>query len=98
MAQMLLKKDATVTICHSKTSNLPAIIATADILVSAVGVPNIVKGSWLKPGVVVIDVGINTITDTSKKAGYRFVGDVEFESARLVAKAISPVPGGVGPM
>ncbi|KAI8808546.1 tetrahydrofolate dehydrogenase/cyclohydrolase [Cladochytrium replicatum] len=97
VALLLRRGDATVTICHSKTANLPEIIGTADILVAATGHPNFVQSSWLKPGVVVIDVG-TTPSRTTKKAGVRWVGDVDFEGVKGVARAITPVPGGVGPM
>ncbi|KAI0302037.1 C-1-tetrahydrofolate synthase [Russula brevipes] len=95
---MLRSKDATVTQCHSKTRNLPEIVKTADILVSAIGKPEFVQGSWIKPGAVVIDVGTNYIPDPTKKSGQRLVGDVDFASASRVASHITPVPGGVGPM
>jgi len=99
MASLLLKANATVTITHSRTDDLPGVCRNADILVSAVGRPNMVKGDWLKPGAVVIDVGINRIEvteDGEKKT--KLTGDVDFEEASEVAKAITPVPGGVGPM
>jgi 5,10-methylene-tetrahydrofolate dehydrogenase/methenyl tetrahydrofolate cyclohydrolase len=95
---MLIKADATVTVCHSRTQNVPAIIRQADVVIAAIGKPEFVKGDWLKPGAVVIDVGTNQINDPSDQRGYRFVGDVEFESAKEVAGAITKVPGGVGPM
>ncbi|KAJ3402774.1 tetrahydrofolate synthase [Chytridiales sp. JEL 0842] len=95
---LLNSADATVTLCHSRTKDLEKIVKTADILVTAIGKPELVKGSWLKPGVVVIDVGMNAIPDATKKSGVRFVGDVEFATAATVASAITPVPGGVGPM
>lgn len=130
VAAMLRNRDATVTQCHSKTKNLPDIVRLrlilstrlltipqvkeADILVAAIGKPEFVQGSWLKPGVIVIDVGTNYITGTSihtdtpsktdrppdptKKSGQRLVGDVEFLSASQTASHITPVPGGVGPM
>lgn len=96
VSQLLLSRDATVTICHSKTKNLKEILRNADIIVAAIGKPEFVKGEWIKPGAVVIDVGINAVDDSTKKAGYRLVGDVEFSEAVKVAKAITPVPGGVG--
>ena len=96
-ALMLMRRNATVTICHSKTSDLPAIVREADIVVSAVGKPLFVRGSWLKPSCVVIDVGITDWPDPSKKAGYRLVGDVHFEEARAVASHITPVPGELVP-
>jgi len=97
---LLMHADATVTVCHSKTplEDMIALCRTADILICAVGKPEMVKGSWIKPGATVIDVGTNSITDTTKKLGYRLVGDVAFEEAKQVAGAITPVPGGVGPM
>ncbi len=117
VASLLQAADATVTICHSKTVNLEKVIGLADVVVAAVGQANLVKGSWLKPGAVVIDVGTNALPDSSKKAGYRWVGDVgksmkseeskyekitlhiiDFETALPVASAITPVPGGVGPL
>merc|ERR1719235_1091208 len=90
--------DATVTVCHSRTKNMEQKVASADIVVAAIGKANFVKGSWLKPGCVVIDVGINSVDDATKKAGYRLVGDVDFAEAKAVASKITPVPGGVGPM
>jgi len=91
VALMLLEKHATVTVCHSRTADLPSVVRRADVVVVAVGRPEMVTGEWLKPGAVVIDVGINR---TEKG----LVGDVDFESASQVASAITPVPGGVGPM
>ena len=99
MASLLLQSNATVTICHSRTKDLPAVARNADILVAAVGRPRMVKGDWIKPGAVVIDVGINRIeveVDGEKKN--KLVGDVDFDEAVKVAGAITPVPGGVGPM
>jgi len=99
MASLLLKANATITICHSRTNDLPAVARAADILVAAVGRPKMVKGDWIKPGAVVIDVGINRIeveVDGEKKN--RLVGDVDFDEAVEIAGAITPVPGGVGPM
>jgi len=98
VSYLLRNADATVTVCHSKTQNLPSIIKQADILVAAIGQPQFVKGEWLKPGAVVIDVGTNYIPDESKKSGQRLVGDVEYDAAVEVASHITPVPGGVGPM
>jgi methylenetetrahydrofolate dehydrogenase (NADP+)/methenyltetrahydrofolate cyclohydrolase/formyltetrahydrofolate synthetase len=98
VAAMLRNRDATVTQCHSRTKNLADIVKTADILVAAIGKAEFVQGDWLKPGAVVIDVGINYVPDSSKKSGQRLVGDVHFESAAKVASHITPVPGGVGPM
>ncbi|XP_073842501.1 pug C-1-tetrahydrofolate synthase, cytoplasmic isoform X1 [Musca autumnalis] len=97
-AELLKWHNATVTVCHSKTKNIENICRTADILVVGIGVPEMVKGSWIKPGAVVIDCGINVKPDPSRKSGTRLVGDVDFEEAKLVASAITPVPGGVGPM
>lgn len=95
---LLVGANATVTICHSRTKDLPAIIREADILVAAVGIPEYVRGDWIKPGAIVIDVGVNRVEDDSRKSGYRLVGDVNFDEAVEVAGAITPVPGGVGPM
>ena len=95
---LLLKANATVTICHSHTKNLIEKIREADILIAAIGQPEMVKADWVKPGGIVIDVGINRIEDNSQKRGYRLVGDVAFEEVKEVASAITPVPGGVGPM
>jgi 5,10-methylene-tetrahydrofolate dehydrogenase/methenyl tetrahydrofolate cyclohydrolase len=98
MAMLLQKADATVTICHSRTKDLTAHLKQADIVVAAIGWAEMIKGDMLKPGAAVIDVGINRVDDASRERGYRLVGDVEFESAKEVAGAITPVPGGVGPM
>ena len=98
VSALLRNADATVTVCHSRTQNLEHHIKQADVLVAAIGKPNFVKGEWVKPGAVVIDVGTNYIPDESKKSGQRLVGDVDFESAADVASKITPVPGGVGPM
>ncbi|KAJ6220440.1 hypothetical protein RDWZM_006252 [Blomia tropicalis] len=98
MAQLLLWHDATVTICHSKTKNLAEICRNADILVVAIGQPLYIKKDWIKPGAVVIDCGINSISDPTKKSGQRLVGDIQFDEAKEVAGYITPVPGGVGPM
>ncbi|TMV86310.1 bifunctional methylenetetrahydrofolate dehydrogenase/methenyltetrahydrofolate cyclohydrolase FolD [Thioclava sp. BHET1] len=95
MAQLLLGDSCTVTIAHSRTKDLPAVCREADILVAAVGRPEMVTGDWVKPGAVVIDVGINRIERDGKT---KLVGDVDFDSAGAVAGAITPVPGGVGPM
>jgi methylenetetrahydrofolate dehydrogenase (NADP+) / methenyltetrahydrofolate cyclohydrolase len=95
---LLVREDATVTICHSKTHNIPSLIREADILIAAVGKPEMVRGDWIKPGAIVIDVGVNRVDDDTKKRGYRLVGDVNFEEAVKVASAITPVPGGVGPL
>jgi methylenetetrahydrofolate dehydrogenase (NADP+)/methenyltetrahydrofolate cyclohydrolase len=96
MAALLLKESCTVTIAHSKTQDLPALLKTADIVVAAVGRPQMIKGEWLKQGCVVIDVGINRVTLPEGKT--KLVGDVDFDSCQGVASAITPVPGGVGPM
>jgi 5,10-methylene-tetrahydrofolate dehydrogenase/methenyl tetrahydrofolate cyclohydrolase len=97
-ALLLVKEDATVTICHSRTKDLAAVCREADILIAAIGKTEMVKGDWIKPGAYVIDVGINRKEDATKKSGYRLVGDVAYDEAVEVAGAISPVPGGVGPM
>jgi methylenetetrahydrofolate dehydrogenase (NADP+)/methenyltetrahydrofolate cyclohydrolase len=96
MAQLLLGDSCTVTIAHSRTRDLPAVCRRADILVAAVGRPEMVKGDWVKPGATVIDVGINRVPGEGGKT--RLVGDVDYASAAAVAGAITPVPGGVGPM
>ena len=99
MANLLLAANATVTVAHSRTKDLPALARTADILVAAVGRPQMVKGDWIKPGATVIDVGINRIDAPEKGEGKtRLVGDVDYADAAKVAGAITPVPGGVGPM
>jgi len=102
VAQLLMRKgrggDATVTVCHSRSRNLPEIVRQADIVVAAIGQPQFVQGDWIKPGATVIDVGVNRIADASKKSGTRLVGDVDFDAAAAHAGAITPVPGGVGPM
>lgn len=98
VALLLVRADATVTICHSRSKDLPAIVREADVLVAAVGRAEMVRGDWVKPGAVVIDVGINRVEDASKKSGYRLVGDVAFDEVKEVASHITPVPGGVGPM
>ena len=98
VSYLLKHANATVTICHSKTADTQAYLKEADVVVAAIGNPFFVKGEWLKPGAVVIDVGTNHVPDESKKSGQRLVGDVDFESASKVASKITPVPGGVGPM
>ena len=100
MALLLVSKksNATVTICHSRSKDLPAICRRADILIAAVGRPEMVKADWVKPGAVVIDVGINRIEDATKKSGYRLTGDVAYQEVAPLCAAITPVPGGVGPM
>lgn len=90
--------NATVTICHSATANLPAITRQADVLIAAIGRAEFVTAAMVKPGAVVIDVGINRMPDTSRKTGYRLVGDVQFETVAPLCSRITPVPGGVGPM
>lgn len=96
MAALLLKANATVTVAHSRSENLPALCREADIVIAAVGKPNMVKAAWVKPGAVVLDVGINRIEDGDNKR--RLVGDVDFAAVKEVAAAITPVPGGIGPM
>jgi methylenetetrahydrofolate dehydrogenase (NADP+)/methenyltetrahydrofolate cyclohydrolase len=93
-----VKENATVTICHSRTKNLAEICRNADILIAAIGRPEMVRGDWIKPGAYVIDVGVNRVEDATRKRGYRLVGDVAFDEAMEVAGAVTPVPGGVGPM
>ena len=95
MAQLLVDRNCTVTIAHSQTRDLKSVVARADIVVAAVGRPEMIRGDWLKPGATVIDVGINRVEDAQ---GRRLVGDVAFAEAAAVAGAITPVPGGVGPM
>ncbi len=95
---LLLRRNATVTVCHSRTRDLPAVTREADVLIAAVGRPAMVRGDWVKPGAVVIDVGVNRVEDPTAKKGYRLVGDVAFDEVKEVAAAITPVPGGVGPM
>jgi 5,10-methylene-tetrahydrofolate dehydrogenase/methenyl tetrahydrofolate cyclohydrolase len=97
-ALLLIGKNATVTVCHSRTKDLPGVVRQADILIAAIGKTQMVRGDWIKPGAAVIDVGINSIPDATKKSGHRLVGDVCFEEAKEVAGFITPVPGGVGPM
>lgn len=102
MANLLIHKgalgDATLTVAHSRTPDLAAVVREADIVVAAIGKPEFVKGSWLKPGAVVVDVGINRVEDATLPKGYKVVGDVEFATAKEVASAITPVPGCVGLM
>lgn len=101
-ALLFLKKgipgNATVTVCHSRTQNLPSITKQADILIAAIGCPHFITHNMVKPGACIIDVGINRIPDTSKKSGYRLVGDVDFDNVAPLCNKITPVPGGVGPM
>jgi len=102
MAALLLQDgpggNATVTVCHSRTRDMKSVTRLADILIVAIGKPEFVTGEMIKPGAVVIDVGVNRVPDPTTKKGYRLVGDVQFADARQVAGAITPVPGGVGPM
>jgi methylenetetrahydrofolate dehydrogenase (NADP+)/methenyltetrahydrofolate cyclohydrolase len=102
MAALLLQKgpfaDATVTVCHSKTPDLADHVRRADIIIAAIGKANFVSAAMVKPGAVVIDVGVNRVEDASKKSGFRLVGDVDFAAVRPLASYITPVPGGVGPM
>jgi len=102
VAMLLVQKNdranATVTLAHSRTKDLPDIVRRADIVIAAIGSPRFIKADWLKPGAVVIDVGSNRVEDSTRERGWRMVGDVDFEAALEVASAITPVPGGVGPM
>lgn len=97
MSALMLNKNCTVTVCHSKTQNISSFTQQADILIAAVGIPNYVKAEMVKPGAVVIDVGITRVNNNSEK-GYQLVGDVDFEQVSKIAGYITPVPGGVGPM
>jgi len=97
-AMLLIHRNATVTVCHSRTRDLPAVCRQADILIAAVGRPEMVRGDWVKPGAYVIDVGSNKVDDPTSEKGYRWVGDVAFDEVKEVAGAITPAPGGVGPM
>ena len=99
MAALLLQRHATVTMCHSRTRDLPGVVRNADIVIAAVGRANMIKGDWLKPGAVVIDVGINRVeTEIDGKVTAKLTGDVDYDEAVEVAGAVTPVPGGVGPM
>eukprot|EP00936_MAST-01D_sp_MAST-1D-sp1_P002846 g2846.t1 len=98
MALMAIHRNATVTVCHSHTTNLAAKCAEADVLIAAIGQPEMVRKEWIKPGATVIDVGVNFVPDTSTKSGMRMCGDVHYKEATEVAAHITPVPGGVGPM
>jgi 5,10-methylene-tetrahydrofolate dehydrogenase/methenyl tetrahydrofolate cyclohydrolase len=98
VALLLVRRNATVTICHSRTIDLPGVVRRADVLVAAVGRSEMVRGDWVKPGAVVIDVGVNRIEDPTHPKGSRLVGDVCYDEVKEVAGAITPVPGGVGPM
>lgn len=97
-ALLLVSRNATVTVCHSRTKNLAEVVRQADILIAAIGKTEMVRGDWIKPGAAVIDVGMNQKPDATKKKGYRLVGDVNFDEAQEVAGFITPVPRGVGPM
>jgi methylenetetrahydrofolate dehydrogenase (NADP+)/methenyltetrahydrofolate cyclohydrolase len=97
-ALLLIAKNATVTVCHSRTKDIAGMIRGADILIAAIGKTEFVRGDWIKLGAAIIDVGINSIPDATKKSGQRLVGDVNFTEAKEVAGFITPVPGGVGPM
>jgi 5,10-methylene-tetrahydrofolate dehydrogenase/methenyl tetrahydrofolate cyclohydrolase len=97
-ALLLISKNATVTVCHSRTRDLAGVVRQADILIAAIGKTEMVRGDWIKPGAAIIDVGINSVPDATKKSGHRLVGDVKFDEAKEVAGFITPVPGGVGPM
>jgi len=98
VSMLLLHRNATITVCHSRTNDLPAVCRKADILIAAVGRPKMVTAEWVKPGAAVIDVGINRVDDATAKRGYRLVGDVDFDDVSQVAGYLTPVPGGVGPM
>jgi methylenetetrahydrofolate dehydrogenase (NADP+)/methenyltetrahydrofolate cyclohydrolase len=98
MAQLLVGESCTVTVAHSKTRDLPGVCRRADILVAAIGKPEMIRGDWIKPGAIVIDVGINRVADPTAEGRTKLVGDVAFAEAGAVAAAITPVPGGVGPM
>ncbi len=98
VALLLVRANTTVTICHSRTKDLADVVRSGDVVVAAIGKPGFVRGDWLKPGAVVIDVGINHVDDPTAEKGYRLTGDVAFDEAMQVASAITPVPGGVGPM
>jgi methylenetetrahydrofolate dehydrogenase (NADP+)/methenyltetrahydrofolate cyclohydrolase len=102
LANILMQKapgaNATVTVCHTGTPDLAAVTRQADILVAAMGRPRAITADMVRPGAVVIDVGINRVDDPTRRTGYRLVGDVDFEAVAAVAGAITPVPGGVGPM
>jgi methylenetetrahydrofolate dehydrogenase (NADP+)/methenyltetrahydrofolate cyclohydrolase len=102
VAAILMQKkkgaNATVTVCHSRTKDLPSVTRQGDIVIAAMGVPQFIKADMVKDGAVVIDVGVNRVDDSSAKKGYRLVGDVDFEAVKEKASAITPVPGGVGPM
>lgn len=98
VAMMLMQRDATVTICHSKTVDMKEIVQKADIVIAAMGKPEMITAEWIKPGATVIDVGITSVDDPDAKRGYRLVGDCDFNAVKSVAGAATPVPNGVGPM
>jgi methylenetetrahydrofolate dehydrogenase (NADP+)/methenyltetrahydrofolate cyclohydrolase len=102
MANLLIQQgpggDATVTVCHSRTRDLPSVTRSADILIAAIGKAEFVTADMVRPGAVVIDVGINRVDDSTRPRGYRLVGDVAYQPVSQIASAITPVPGGVGPM
>jgi len=98
LSLLLHHANGTVTMCHSHTDDIGAVCREADILCAAIGKPNYVKKDWVKPGAVIVDVGINLIEDATRKSGKRLVGDVDFSDCYDVASKITPVPGGVGPM
>jgi 5,10-methylene-tetrahydrofolate dehydrogenase/methenyl tetrahydrofolate cyclohydrolase len=98
VAMLLLHRNATLTVCHSRTKDLPGVVREADILIAAVGRAEMVRADWVKPGAVVIDVGVNAVDDPTREKGYRLTGDVAFDEVKEVASMITPVPGGVGPM
>ena len=98
MSALMLQKNCTVTVCHSKTQDLSSFTRNADIVIAALGIPEFLRGDMIKPGAVVIDVGITRVADNTKKSGYALKGDVAFEECAAKASWITPVPGGVGPM
>jgi len=98
MAMLLMHRDATVTVCHSRTKDIPKICREADIIIAAIGRPEMVRGDWVKPGAVVLDVGVNFKDDPTRKSGKRMCGDVHWGEVSKVAGLLTPVPGGVGPM
>ena len=98
LSLLLLHRNATVTICHSRTKDLPEQVKRADIVFAACGKTQMIKKDWVKKDAVVVDIGINAVDDSSKKSGYRLVGDVDFNEVKDVCSAITPVPGGIGPM
>ena len=98
LAMLMLQKNATVTICHTRTKDMARFTREADIVVVAAGRPHTLTADMIRPGTVVIDVGVNRVPDSSKTTGYRLVGDVDYEAVAEIASAITPVPGGVGPM